>query len=603
MRPVNPAFILEPTIASTFLARTRTSPEERALKIWKEELNRFQTLTFGQLYYESRYLSIGLSELGVLPGDRVALHCSNRAEWLISDLAIMGAQAISVPIFPSASKEELSFILRHSQASAIFVENEGLLKAVLDLKAEGNEAFRELKAIILLEAPSDRPTDPYGDMSVVSLAALREFGVEKESGKGDSFEKNLERIRPEDHLSITYTPGTTGTPKGVLISHRAVCSVLRDCDQQLGRFVDPSKDQVFSLLDSANVLSRVELYATLAFGWTRLFSGQRLAPSVSLPRFEPDLLFSSTAFFEKEFREAALKSSRPDRGRFSTLMTLLRENPLTHLVLADPISARIGGRLRLAVCAGPGIPEKVSDFFATAGVTLLTGYGSTETCGTVALNTPDEFKVGSAGRPLPEVAVRIAADGEILVKSEKLFSGYYRMESETRSVLVEGWFHTGDIGSLDSEGYLYVTDRKKDLLALKSGRKASPLRFERLARLNPYFQDLFVFGEDRDYLTALVTLDRSKTLEFAEKSGILFTQYDDLIRSPQILHLVQRGIEEINALAATEEKLRKFIVLSRPFGMETGELSRSRHLRRSTIESRFKTELESLYLDSQDPIR
>ena len=596
-------FILESTIGATFLARAKTSPERVAFRIWKGEAGRFETLTFGQLHYESHYLSIGLSELGIQPGDRVAVQCSTRAEWLISDLAIMGARAISVPVFPSASREELLYILRHSQASAIFVENEQLLKAVLSLKSEGLTPLEGLKAVILIDQPGERPTDQSGDSAVVSLSALKEFGIERETTKGYHFTQNLSGLQPKDILSITYTPGTTGSPKGVMLSHQNVCSVLKDSVHALGRFLNPDKDEVYSLMDSANVLTRVELYACLAFGWTRVFSDQSLAPAISLPRLNPSVLFSTTAFFETLYRDAALKSAEAPKGHFSTLMRKLRENPLTHLVLPHPVYTRIGSGLRLVVCAGSGIPEKVSDFFAAAGVTLLTGYGSTETCGTVALNTPDDFKVGTAGRPLPEVSVRTSPDGEILLKSDKIFSGYYRLEEETRAVLQDGWFHTGDSGHLDKDGFLHVTDRKKDLLALKSGQKASPSRFERLARLNPYFQDLFVFGEGREYLTALVTLDRSKMLEFAEKNGVLFTQYDDLIRSPKVLYLVQKGIEEINALAQTEVNLRKFVVLSRPFGEETGELSRARHLRRSTIEEKFKTELESLYLDSTDTIR
>jgi long-chain acyl-CoA synthetase len=260
------------------------------------------------------------------------------------------------------------------------------------------------------------------------------------------------------------------------------------------------------------------------------------------------------------------------------------------------ITERFGGKLRYAICGGAPLPKELGEFFEIAGIRILEGYGLTETCAPVTLNDPDHPRFGTVGKPLSDVSIKIAEDGEILLQSQKAFSGYYKNAEETAQSFHGGWFHTGDVGHIDRDGYLHITERKKDLIVTSTGKKIAPQKIEALVKTNKPIHEIVVYGDRRSYLTALVTLDRETLMDYANSHHILFSDISGLIKNPKILTWVQKTLDEVNRQLAGYERIRKFMILPHDFSVEGGELTHSLKIRRRVIYDRYQKELDSLYI-------
>jgi long-chain acyl-CoA synthetase len=606
-------FITRPTLTKTFLDRVTLTPERVGVQF--KERGAWRRLTFREYYNYCRSVSCGLIALGVKAGDRVAIVAATRYEWALADLSIQGTRAVTVPVYPSSTPQECQYIVDHSGSAVAIVENDLQAMKLLEAKPAA------LTKLVLIEATSatsdvSKKAATLGSVKLLSLDELRAMGAELEQKEPGLFEKNLEAVKPEDLFTICYTSGTTGTPKGVMLTHENLMSVLEDCVDVFGPYLKPEKEIVLSFLPLSHILARVESLAIHVFGWRQAFSQGLDQLMEDFGDVRPTLVFAVPRLFEKAYARLhenldqaskakrhlfdwAIQSGRAynaprSQGKSPSIFSSI-PNSLARQAVFRKVVSRFGGRLKFAVCGGAPLPKEIGEFFQAMGIDVLEGYGLTETSAPVALNTPAQPRFGSVGRPLPEVSVRIADDGEILLKSKKVFQGYYRSPEDTAEAIQDGWFHTGDIGFLDEEGFLHITDRKKDIIVTSAGKNIAPQKIEALAKSHPMLSQLLVHGDRRNYLTALITLNVEEATRYAGDHQILFTEFKDLARHPRMIARVQKTIDEINQSLASFETIKKFMILPEDFTVEAGTLTPSLKVRRKIVEKKYQAELDQLY--------
>ena len=474
-----------------------------------------------------------------------------------------------------------------------------------------------MKKIVCIETDAVQAASRYRDAigDLVTLQALLELG-RRESGRLEGeFQKRLQAVQPTDTFTICYTSGTTGIPKGAVLTHDSLMSVLEDAHAVWSAYLKDQGEVVLSFLPFSHILGRVESLALHVFGWHQAFAENldRLLDNISQVR--PTLLFAVPRLFEKaHHRIAAQLALSPtkkrvfDAGLHAGFRVLgARERGTIPAVgdrvvhqaarvgLFGAIRSRFGGRLRFVISGGAPLPKEVGEFFYVMGIPVFEGYGLTETCAPVTLNTPDHFAFGTVGRPLPEVRVKIAADGEVLIQSRKVFKEYYRDPATTAEVLRDGWFHTGDIGEIDASGYLKITGRKKDIIVTSAGKNIAPQKIEAVAASQPWINQFVVHGDRRHYLTALITLHVDQVTEFARQNAILYSAYNELIRHPKVIARTQQVVDLINKQLASYETIKAFVILPGEFTVQTGELTPSLKVRRNVVTSRYRSELDHLY--------
>lgn len=619
-------FITQKTITETFLERVKSTPAAVGFQFKPTHaevgpIGQWKQVTFKEFYSDCRRVSFGLMGLGVKPGDRVVILSNTRYDWSLSDMAILGAKGITVPIYASNTPEDVIYIARHCEAKILIVEDEKQLQKILEMRMEKPGCLPGLEKVIVMEPSAMAVCEKFPSeiKYVLTLQALKELGRREEAKEPTRFDKNLGEAKPDDLITICYTSGTTGVPKGVMLSHDNLMSVLEDCVASIGTGMTPEAEVVLAFLPASHIFGKVESLAVYTFGWRHVFaeSLEQLMPNMAEVR--PTFVFSVPRVFEKAYNRilSSLDMAPPTKKKLfawargagqayfnaiwdhrtpSIAETL--EFKLAKALVLDKVAQRFGGRLKFAICGGAPLPKEIGQFFRIMGISILEGYGLTETCAPVCVNLPEDVRFGVVGRPLPEVTLKIADDGEILVKSRKVFKGYYKMKAETEEVLKQGWFYTGDIGHLDAEGFLHITDRKKDLIVTSGGKNIAPQKIENLAKSNKLISQFVAHGDRRHYLTALVTLDRDQIIRFANEEQVLFSGYSELIKHPKILSLVQRVIDEINQKLASYETIKKFVILPDDFTIEAGELTPSMKVRRSFINKKFKAELDSMYQES-----
>ena len=618
--------IVRQTITENFIERVKASPSAIGFQFKPSyaemgTVGEWKTVTFKEFYQECRIVSYGLMGLGVKEGDRVAIISNTRYEWSLCDMAILGARAVTVPIYASNTADDSVFILAHSEARVVILEDERQLQKILETRLEKPSALPHLEKIVVLEPSAVLLAARHqgGLKSVLSLQALKELGRREEARDPKRFDLNLRSAKSDDLITICYTSGTTGTPKGVMITHDNLVSVLEDCVEVLGECSEFSRDVILSFLPFSHIFGKVESMAIYTFGWRQVFAEDLDKLMSNFAEIRPTIFFSVPRIFEKAYiriqtslerlplakRKLFEKAIAVGKSYYSEVwnkktpsLTERLEFELAKTLVFRKLSKRFGGRVKFAICGGAPLPREIGEFFQILGVQILEGYGLTETCAPVSLNTPGSIRFGAVGRPLPEVSFKIAQDGEILVKSRKIFKAYYKLPEETEKVIQGGWFHTGDIGEIDSEGYLHITDRKKDMIVTSGGKNIAPQKIENIAKSQKLITQFVVHGDRRHYLTALVTLDRDQVIRYANEHQILFSEYAELIKNPKILALVQKLMDEVNRQLAPFESIKKFVILPNDFTVEGGELTPSLKVRRTFINKHYKAELDSMYVDS-----
>jgi long-chain acyl-CoA synthetase len=545
-----------------------------------------------------RQLAKGLMDLGVEAGDRVAILSNTRAEWTLADFGAICAGAVVVPVYQTNSPEECRYVLEHAGAVAIFCEDEEQLVKLREIRSD----LPALRHVIAFEGTPD---------DALSMEALRDRG----GGVPDErLDERIAAIAEEDVATIVYTSGTTGPPKGCMLTHANLTSVVEMVRQKLEA---APGDVTYVFLPLAHALTRVVQLFAIATGiecayWRRdpkliVQDVAIIAPThlPSVPRIFEKVHAAATArvqesggpklkLFEWAFRVGRAVSAREQQGRPPGRL-LAAQHAIADALVLSRVRALFGGRLKLAITGAAPIDEEILEFFYAAGVPVLEGYGMTETAAVATLNTLTEHQLGTVGRPLPGCDVRIADDGEVLMRGPNVFAGYHRDEESTRAVLHDAWLHSGDLGEVDDDGYLRITGRKKDLIITSSGKNISPANIETALTQSRWISHAVVFGDRRPYLTALLTLDPDETAALAAKVGADGADLLALAADPAVRKELQAAVDETNRRFARIEQVKRFAVLDRDLSQAEEELTPTLKVKRNVVYERHGDVFTGLY--------
>ena len=562
----------------------------------------YQQISWRELTGQIERVALGLIDLGVAAGDRVAILSENRPEWAVADLAILSVAAATVPIYTTLTAEEIEYILRNAGVQVLFASNPELMAKLLSVQEKLN-----LK-VILFDAPY-RVTGP----RVWWLGELIGLGQTAGPQARETLSQSLGKISPESLASIIYTSGTTGPPKGVMLTHR---NFLSNCAAIQEAIPVTENDLTLSFLPLAHVFERCAGYYFVLFVGGQIAYAENMdTVPVNLLEVRPTILTAVPRFYEKMYariQEAIRTSSGLKRWIFHWAERVGLERAKTarsgspaptglKFQLADrlvfhKLRARLGGRLRFCISGGAPLAKELAEFFYGAGVLILEGYGLTETSPVITANRPDRFRFGSVGPPLSGVEIKIASDGEILTRGPHVMTGYFHLPEATAEVIdAEGWFHTGDIGETSTDGFLTITDRKKDLIKTSGGKMVAPQNLENALKSDPYIADCVVIGDRRKYLTALIVPNIAKMEALAKKQALLYANAEDLVQLPPVKEFIWKRVERLNQKLASFEQLKKVSLLPEPFSVQSGELTPTLKVKRRVIAQRYADQIEAMY--------
>jgi long-chain acyl-CoA synthetase len=579
----------------------------KAQHIGRCQAGRIEALSSKEAFERIRDLSLGLSALGVGSGDRVAMVSESRPEWLLTDLAVLAAGGVTVPIYPTLSALQARYILQDSAAKVAIVST----RLQLDKVQEVRHQLPSLEAVIVMDEAAAGSSP-----SVLPLSEIATRGharMTAEWGPAREFRDATRQIRPDQLATIIYTSGTTGEPKGVMLTHGNLVANLIASANVLSV---SEEDVALSFLPLSHAFERLVTYVYLLCGVTIIFaeSFDTIARDLNLVR--PTILTGVPRVYEKlQARIMEKGQSAPGlrsslfqwavnvamasgkaalRGRPPGLLTSLQK-PLADRLVFSKIRDGVGGRIRYLISGSAPLPGGLAEFFHGVGLPIVEGYGLTETAPVLTVNPPDAARVGTVGKALPGVELRIADDGEILARGPNIMAGYYNKPEATADVLKDGWFHTGDIGTIDSEGYLSITDRKKDLLVTSGGKKIAPQPIEATLKASPLVSEVVVLGDRRKYAAALIVPDFAALERRLRDLGRPGGDRAELITRPDVLALYQEVVDSLNRELSQFERIKKIALLPREFSIESGELTPTLKVKRKVVEERFKDAIEGLY--------
>lgn len=595
------------TIAEAYVRRAKANPQKVGFRYKKS--GEWKEVTFAEHFETTKRLACGLIHGGVKKGDKVCIVGQTSIYWSQFDLAILGCGGVTVPIYPTNTPEDTAYIINHCEASVLFVDEFKNLQKIAEI---AKDCPRLKKVIVNFEL---RTGDVKAPFEIMGWNALYDLGLNQEKSLGARVDDNLASARPEDVFTIGYTSGTTGVPKGVVLTHSSVSSVMIDVDKVLSG-VTTEDEYLLTFLPMSHIFGKWESLTPYFLGWTSSFaeSIESLVPNLS--EVKPTVWVAVPRIFEKVYSKIMnqVEDSPPARkkifqwalavgrkvleakvkGKTPSLPLMVQHKAAKKLVFSK-ISQRFGGRLRLCVSGSAPLARNIQEFMHIVGVPVFEGYGLTETCAPISVNTPSNNRFGSVGKLLPEVLVKIAKDGEILIKSQKNFKEYYKNPEATAEALQDGWFYTGDIGHIDDDGYLFITDRKKDLIKTAGGKFVAPQKIENLAKMQSVLSQVVVSGDQKPFCVALITLNQEYVMQYAQSHGILYGDYSELIKNPAIQKLVTEAMARLNAGLAPYESIKKYHVLANEFTVESGDLTPSMKVKRKQVCQKFSAEIEALY--------
>jgi long-chain acyl-CoA synthetase len=559
----------------------------------------YQPVSTAELVDRVRRLSKALRDLGVERGDRVALMSENGPHWPTVDFATLCVGAVLVPIYPTLLPDQSSYIVKDCGAKVVFAETTAHLEGML--AHAGDQAGRHF---VLIKGESKDPR-------VTTMAALLEKGQGVDVA---DFEQRARAVTPDDLATFIYTSGTTGTPKGVMLTHRNIAS---NVSSGLSVLNLDSKFTVLSFLPLSHSFERTVDYCYFLEGCTIAYAESVNTVPQNMQEVKPHVFVSVPRVYEKVHARVYEQVSQgsPIRqklfhwavslGREALPYRLKRQKPPgllgIQLGLADKlvfkkIHERLGGRFTFAISGGAPLSRDLAEFFWGAGVPIFEGYGLSETAPVLTVNTREHVKMGTVGRALPGVELRIAADGEILAKGPNIMKGYWGMDKETAEVIdSEGWFHTGDIGEIDSEGFLRITDRKKELIINAYGKNVAPAPIENSLKGSRYISQAVVIGDQKKFLSALLVPDFDALKSWGAKNGVGDAANTALIGNPQVRELIRQEVEAVNANLAGFEKIVAWELLPDEFTLETGELTPTQKVKRRVINQKYGEVINKLY--------
>jgi long-chain acyl-CoA synthetase len=586
------------TVAQLFQQRVvqdsaRTAARRKVSGAW-------QDLTWAQLGQQGEEAAFGLAALGVNRGEMISILGSTRVEWTVCDLAVAFSGAVAVPIYQSNTPEECQFILANSGAVLVFAEDEKQLAKLKQEKAR----LPKLRQVVLFEGEGDGGW-------VISLEELKRRGREHKSRTPGELQQRQEQGKREDLATILYTSGTTGVPKGVMISND---NMIFAAEVVVGTGLLSRDDSHLLFLPFAHSFAQIIKAAWFGSGLTMIYAesvdklvdnAAETGPTVlsAVPRVY-EKAFNNVvasgmanpglqgALFRMAMREFELYAKAKERGESYNSFAFTIARKLVFPKIKDKLSKRFGGRITRFVSGGAPLARKIAYFFDLLGFHMLEGYGLTETIAVTSVNLPGQNKLGTVGRPFPGVEIKIAEDGEILERGRNIMRGYLGLSEATAEVIdKDGWFHTGDIGEIDNDGYLKITDRKKDLIKTSGGKYIAPQAIENaLKTMSELISQVVVIGDKRKYVSVLVTVVEAEVKRVSGASS-----HAEAARSPAVKQKIQEAVDKLNASLPSYETIKRFTILERDFSQETGELTPTLKVKRKAATQKFKKEIDAMY--------
>jgi long-chain acyl-CoA synthetase len=592
----------ESSVARLFVDRVAATPQAEAFRYPRDD--GWASVTWQQVDDRVRLVSAGLIALGIAPEDRVAVASSTRYEWVVVDFAVMCAGAATTTVYPTTNAHDVAFIVANSGSRVVVAEDQTQVDKLIAHRAE----LPDVQKVVIFDGKGD------GDW-VITLDELEALGKQLLAESPDAVDERINSVRPEHLASIIYTSGTTGRPKGVRLTHGAWTYTAAAIDAL--HILGPD-DLNFLWLPLAHAFGKVMLSLPLAIGFPTAIDGRVDKIVENLAVVRPTIMGAAPRIFEKAHARiegmvadegglkkrifdwaiaVGLKVSRARQAGAKPSLPLSLQYKVADRLVFSTIRERFGGRLRFFVSAAAALNRDVAQWFDAVGIIVLEGYGLTETAAASFINRPTAYRFGTVGWAFPDTEVKIADDGEILLKSPGVMTGYHDLPDATAEALEkDGWFHTGDIGEIDADGFLRITDRKKDMFKTSQGKYVAPSTIAAtFTGICPYAAEFIVYGEDRPYCIALVGLDAEAITEWAGKHGLGDKSFAEIARSEKTRELISGYIDTLNKDLNRWEQIKKFAILDRELSIEAGDLTPSMKLRRKIVVQNFTDAIEGLY--------
>lgn len=589
-------------VAVQFLDRVATSGDREAYRYPVGDS--WESVTWREAGDRVTRLAAGLLSLGIEPEQRVGIASATRYEWILADLAIMAAGGATTTVYPSTNSEDTAYIVGDSECQVVFAEDDEQLAKL----REHRDELPSVRKVVVFDGTTD------GDW-VIGLDDLAALGDTLLADTPDAVRKVAESIEPEALATLIYTSGTTGRPKGVRLQHRAW---VYEGESIRSQDILSEEDLQFLWLPMAHSFGKVLLSTQMACGFATAIDGRVERIVDNLGVVKPTFMGAAPRIFEKAYARiitmqaneggakekifnkafaVGLEVDRRKREGRSVPPLLAFQHRLFDKLVFSKVRERFGGRVRFFISGSAALNREVAEWFHAAGILVLEGYGLTETAAGAFVNHPEQYKFGSVGHVFPGGEVKIAEDGEVLIKGPNVMQGYHNLPDKTAETLTEdGWLHTGDIGELDADGFLRITDRKKDLFKTSGGKYIAPSAIEgQFKALCPLASQFLVIGNNRNYCVALVTLDPDQVTEWAAHNGMEGADYTTVVSSPEMDKVIGGYVEQLNGRLNRWETVKKYTILDHDLSIESGELTPSLKVKRPVVEANNKERIDSLY--------
>jgi long-chain acyl-CoA synthetase len=564
--------------------------------------DKYEPISHREIFQHVKHAALGLASLGLARGDRVAILSENRPEWAYADYACLMRGIADVPIYPTLPADQIAYILRDAGVSAIFVSTAGQLAKIAEIRSQ----VPTLRTVIVFEE-----SGPAADMT---LEELEQRGAAAETPQTlADFREVAKSVEPDDLATLIYTSGTTGNPKGVMLTHNNIRSNV-EATRNILPFV--GNDVSLSFLPLSHIFERMGDYLMFATGSSIAYAESLDTVPVNMMEVRPSVVFSVPRLYEKMYarvlqnalsggfvkrtiffwaRDVAEKWADVKLAGGQPRGMLARKYAIAQKLVFSKLKERTGGRLRFFVSGGAPLAPEINKFFYAAGLIILEGYGLTETSPVIGVNTLDDFRIGTIGKPVAGVDVKIAPDGEILARGPGIMAGYYNNPTATaESIDEEGWFHTGDIGELQ-DGFLAITDRKKDIIVTAGGKNIAPQPIENMVKTNKYVSQAVMIGDKRKFPSMLIVPNFEHLETWAKRQNIIWTDRAQLLKMPGVNAKLEREVLGMLEGLAHYERPKKIALLEHDFSLDRGEMTPTQKVKRRVVDKNYKSVIDSMY--------
>ena len=592
------------TISEMFVGTTDRCSEKKLFYYKKD--NDWIGLNGRDILITVEDISFGLRSLAINPNSNIAIISNNSPKWAMCDYGIICSTMSTVTIYPTLISKQVEFILQNSNSNLIFVENQEQLNKVMSVKENCND----LKYIVVLDDSCDNETD-----SVMNFASFLDKGKDYSQGSDITFTDMVNSVKEDDILTIIYTSGTTGIPKGVVLTHK---NLLSNVNGTLSVAEFTNNETFLSFLPLSHVLERMGgHYTPFSIGATIFYAENMETIADNMIESSPTIVVCVPRVFEKihakfmqgikdapKIRQKLFNWALGVGSKYSKLSVskqkigfwLSFKHKIANKLIYSKVKARFGGKIKFFVSGGAPLSKHLAEFFAAVDITILEGYGLTETSPVLTVNSPTNLKFGYVGKPLFNVEIKIADDGEILAKGPNIMSGYYKNEKATNEVFDEkGWFHTGDIGVIDEDGFLKITDRKKSLIVTSGGKNIAPAPIELKVATSSFVEQVHIVGDKRNFLSALIVPNYEALTSYLQSKNNDLKDPNALIDHPDVIELFTKEVDNAMADFSNYEKIKKFTLLTEPFSIEKGEMTPKMSIVKKVVEKNYSEQINKMY--------